>query len=69
MLQVVEEEEDEQVLSWLGCFFWLALVTVFISLLSDYIMDAITGVVRSRVQRITLPGWVSSLCSTKWSFD
>jgi hypothetical protein len=56
LLQVVEEEEDEQVLSWLGCFFWLALVTVFISLLSDYIMDAITGVVRSRVQRITLPG-------------
>lgn len=41
--QVVEEEEEELVLSWVGCFVWLSLVTVFISLLSDYIMDAITG--------------------------
>jgi hypothetical protein len=41
--QVVEEEEEEQVLSWAGCFIWLAVVTVFISILSDYIMDAITG--------------------------
>lgn len=30
-------------LSWAGCFIWLAVVTVFISILSDYIMDAITG--------------------------
>lgn len=42
-VQLVEEEEEEQVLSWLGCFVWLAVVTVFISILSDYIMDAITG--------------------------
>jgi len=42
-VQVVEEEEDEQVLSWVGCFVWLASVTVLISILSDYIMDAITG--------------------------
>lgn len=41
--QVVEEEDEEQVLSWLGCFVWLTLVTVLISILSDYIMDAITG--------------------------
>jgi hypothetical protein len=40
----VDEEEEEQVLSWAGCFVWLALVTAFISILSDYIMDAITGV-------------------------
>lgn len=42
-VQVVEEEEEEQLLSWLGCLTWLTLVTVFISLLSDYIMEAITG--------------------------
>lgn len=46
-VQVVEEEEDEQVLSWVGCFVWLASVTVLISILSDYIMDAITGQLRS----------------------
>lgn len=43
LLQVVEEEEEEQVLSWIGCFVWLTVVTIFISILSDYIMDAITG--------------------------
>jgi hypothetical protein len=43
IIQVLEEEEEEQVLSWAGCFIWLAVVTVFISILSDYIMDAITG--------------------------
>lgn len=41
--QVIEEEEEEVVLSKTGCFIWLAVVTVFISILSDYIMDAITG--------------------------
>jgi hypothetical protein len=42
-LQVIEEEEDELVLSKAGCFVWLALVTLLISVLSDFIMDAITG--------------------------
>src|SRR5689334_10761145 len=41
-LQVVEEEEEELILSRPGCFIWLTLVTVAISILSDYIMDAIT---------------------------
>lgn len=41
--QVVEEEDEEQVLSYVGCFVWLTVVTIFISILSDYIMDAITG--------------------------
>jgi hypothetical protein len=43
VLQVLEEEEEEQVLSYIGCFVWLTIVTIFISILSDYIMDAITG--------------------------
>lgn len=41
-LQVIEEEDEELVLSKAGCFIWLALITVAISVLSDYIMDAIT---------------------------
>jgi hypothetical protein len=40
---VIEEEEDELVLSKAGCFVWLAVVTLLISVLSDFIMDAITG--------------------------
>jgi hypothetical protein len=42
-VQVIEEEEDELLLSKAGCFVWLALVTLLISVLSDFIMDAITG--------------------------
>jgi hypothetical protein len=41
--QVFEEEEEELVLSKVGCFVWLAGVTLLISVLSDFIMDAITG--------------------------
>lgn len=59
-MQVLEEEEEEQVLSWPGCFVWLALVTLFISILSDYIMDAITGTRRAlRAQQ----AWQGPHCS------
>lgn len=37
------DEDEEKVLSWPGCFIWLTVITVLISILSDYIMDAITG--------------------------
>jgi hypothetical protein len=42
--QIEEEEDEEKLLSRAGCFLWLAVVTLWISILSDYIMDAITGV-------------------------
>ncbi len=42
MLQVEEdEEEEERLLSLWGCFIWLAVITVLISVLSDMIMKCI----------------------------
>jgi hypothetical protein len=41
-LQVASgEEEEEKVLTKWGCFFWLTLVTLLISVLSDYVMATI----------------------------
>lgn len=50
---VAEEEEEEKVLSFIGCFIWLAVATVFIAFLSEFIMDAITGA--SLEYKIPLP--------------
>ena len=35
--------EEELVLGFWGCIFWLSLATVFISLLSDYLVATIEG--------------------------
>jgi hypothetical protein len=51
-LQVIEEEEEELVLSKVGCFVWLAVVTLLISVLSDFIMDAISGKSEKSEQRM-----------------
>ena len=40
----VQDDDDDLVLSMTGCLLWLSLVTLLISVLSDYIMDAISGV-------------------------
>lgn len=43
-LQEEEEEEEEEVTqTFWGCIFWLSVITVFISFLSDYLVDAIEG--------------------------
>jgi calcium/proton exchanger cax len=42
VLQFEEEEEEEKELTLVGCFVWLAIVTMLISFLSDIIMDCIT---------------------------
>jgi Ca2+:H+ antiporter len=42
VLQFEEEEEEEKELTLVGCFVWLAIVTVLISFLSDIIMDCIS---------------------------
>lgn len=49
----VEEEGEEKVLSKTGCFVWLAIVTVLISILSDYIMGAIRGA--SKQLKVPMP--------------
>ena len=36
-----EEEEEEDVLGFWGSIFWLSVITVFISLLSDILVDTI----------------------------
>lgn len=36
-----DDEEEEKVLTMGGCFFWLTVVTLLISLLSDYVMATI----------------------------
>mmetsp|Transcript_28650 Transcript_28650/g.54860 ORF Transcript_28650/g.54860 Transcript_28650/m.54860 type:complete len:450 (-) Transcript_28650:196-1545(-) len=38
-----EEEEEEVTQTFWGCIFWLSVITVFISFLSDYLVDAIEG--------------------------
>ena len=38
-----EEEEEEAVLGVSGSIFWLAVITVFIAVLSEYMVDAIRG--------------------------
>ena len=48
-----EEEGEGPELSWPGSLFWITLVTVFISLLSQWIVDAIEG--GSRDMKIPLP--------------
>mmetsp|Transcript_17489 Transcript_17489/g.37792 ORF Transcript_17489/g.37792 Transcript_17489/m.37792 type:complete len:594 (+) Transcript_17489:253-2034(+) len=54
-----EEEEEEKVLSFAGCFIWLTIVTIFISLLSEYIVDAIEGA--STSLKIPMPFLVTIL--------
>lgn len=38
-----DDEEDEPVLGFWGSIFWLGVLTVFISILSDYLVDTIEG--------------------------
>jgi len=38
-----DDEEEETTQTFWGCIFWLAVITVFISFLSDYLVDAIEG--------------------------
>uniref|UniRef100_A0A383V9Q3 Sodium/calcium exchanger membrane region domain-containing protein n=1 Tax=Tetradesmus obliquus TaxID=3088 RepID=A0A383V9Q3_TETOB len=52
-VQIIEEEEEELVLSKTGCFVWLAVVTLLISILSDFIMDAISDA--SRQLKVPMP--------------
>lgn len=46
-LEEEEDDEEELVLSKPGCFVWLTLVTACIALLSEWIVDAITGASKS----------------------
>ncbi|KAJ9517492.1 hypothetical protein QJQ45_025021 [Haematococcus lacustris] len=54
-----EEEEETPVLSKVGSFIWLALVTALIALLSEWIMDAIKGA--SKQLRVPMPFLVTIL--------
>jgi len=38
-----DEEEEERILGAWGAIFWLAVITVFIAYLSEYLVDAIRG--------------------------
>ena len=38
-----DEEEEERILGVSGAIFWLAVITVFIAYLSEYMVDAIKG--------------------------
>jgi len=38
-----DDEEDEPVLGFWGSIFWLGIMTIFISILSDYLVDTIEG--------------------------
>mmetsp|Transcript_35616 Transcript_35616/g.60029 ORF Transcript_35616/g.60029 Transcript_35616/m.60029 type:complete len:465 (+) Transcript_35616:209-1603(+) len=42
-----DDDEEEVAQTWMGCLFWLTVITVFISLLSDYLVDAIQGAAES----------------------
>ncbi|KAL3930076.1 MAG: hypothetical protein SGPRY_001689 [Prymnesium sp.] len=42
-----EEEEEEEVLGFYGSMFWMAVITLFISILSEYIVDTIEGAAES----------------------
>ena len=42
-----EEEEEEAILGAMGAVFWLAVITVFIAYLSEYMVDAIRGAASS----------------------
>mmetsp|Transcript_50152 Transcript_50152/g.95806 ORF Transcript_50152/g.95806 Transcript_50152/m.95806 type:complete len:435 (-) Transcript_50152:311-1615(-) len=42
-----EDEEESAGLGFWGCIFWLGVLTVFISILSDYLVDAIEGAAAS----------------------
>jgi hypothetical protein len=33
--------QEEVAQTWMGCLFWLTIITIFISLLSAYLVDAI----------------------------
>jgi Ca2+:H+ antiporter len=46
-----DSESDECILSFWGSIAWLAILTVFISILSEYLVDAI------EVRGQTDPGW------------
>jgi Ca2+:H+ antiporter len=46
-----DSESDECILSFWGSIAWLAILTVFISILSEYLVDAI------EVHGQTDPGW------------
>ena len=48
-----DDEEDEKVLSKWGCFIWLTVVTIFIAMLSEFIVDAIKGA--SSALKIPMP--------------
>lgn len=37
------DDDEEKVLSWIGCFVWLTIITVLIAFLSEFIMDGIIG--------------------------
>ncbi|WIA21415.1 hypothetical protein OEZ85_000630 [Tetradesmus obliquus] len=52
-VQIIEEEEEDLVLSKTGCFVWLAVVTLLISILSDFIMDAISDA--SKQLKVPMP--------------
>ena len=38
-----DDDDDERVLGASGAIFWLAVITVFIACLSEYLVDAIRG--------------------------
>jgi len=38
-----DDDEEERVLGASGAIFWLAVITVFIAYLSEYLVDAIRG--------------------------
>ncbi len=54
-----KEEDEEQELSWVGCFAWMTLVTVLIALLSEWIVSAIEGA--SRELNVPFPFLVTIL--------
>ena len=41
--EVEEEEEEEEILGFWGAIVWLGIITVFISILSEYLVAAIEG--------------------------
>ncbi|KAK3273370.1 hypothetical protein CYMTET_18384, partial [Cymbomonas tetramitiformis] len=42
-----EEEEESAILGFWGCIAWLGVLTIFISILSEYLVDAIEGAAAS----------------------
>ncbi len=55
-----DSESDECILSFWGSIAWLAILTVFISILSEYLVDAI------EVRGQTDPGWNVRLVLFQW---